>query len=64
MKTIEEVKNYLKKELAQREEKVLKYFDIYKSTKDKDVKKYAKKSCDDNYKTISIIEKILQDIEG
>lgn len=64
MKTIEEVKSYLKKELAQREEKVLKYFDIYKTTKDKDVKKYAKNSCDDNYKAISIIEKILQDIEG
>ena len=64
MKTIEEVKKYLKKELSMKEEKMLKYFDLYKSTKDKDVKKYAKNNCDDYYKAISIIEKILQDIEG
>ena len=64
MKTIEEVKKYLKNELSLREEQMLKYYGIYKTASDKDVKKYSKDNCDEYYRECSLIEKILKDIEG
>ena len=64
MKTIEEVKKYLKNELSMKEEKMMWHYHVYKNTDNTFIKELAKESYNDYYKACSIIEKILHDIEG
>lgn len=64
MKTIEELKKYLRKELETKQEKLYLHYDMYKSTNDKLIKEVSKDFYTKYISECEILEKILSEIEG
>ena len=64
MKTIEELKKYLKVELATKQEKLILHYAMYKSTSDKLIKKVSKELYTKCSIECDILENILSEIEG
>ena len=64
MKTIEEVKEYLKKELESKQKQFNLHYVMYKSTNDKLIKEVSKELYTKYMNEYDILEKILSEIEG
>lgn len=64
MKTIEEVKKYLKKELELKQVKLITHYDMYKSVNDKLIKEVAKEIYTKYSIECDMLEDLLSKIEG
>lgn len=64
MKTIEELKKYLEKELAIKQEKLFINYNMHKRTNDKFIKEVSKESYTKYSIECDILENILAEIKG